>query len=165
MWSDGVVVLSPDLESASGVCHTGKPVLVEALVADLAVETLDVRVLGGFTRSDKVETDAMPVGPLVQCLAAEFGTIVDQQRNRRPVTGNEPIEDSADTQARQRGVHLIGQTAAAEVIQDVEDANAPAIGQLVRHEIHRPSLIEGGGGHRLSTSVLRPATFAALRDL
>ena len=59
VWSNSVVVLSPDFESATGIGHTGKPVLVEALVADLAVETLDVRVLGGFTRSDKVELDAM----------------------------------------------------------------------------------------------------------
>ena len=32
---------------------------VEALVADLAVEALNLRILGKFTRSDKVELDAM----------------------------------------------------------------------------------------------------------
>ena len=72
VWSNGIVILSPELKSTTGIGHIGKPVFIEALVADLAVEALDVRVLGGFTWGDKVETDAMPVRPLVQRLATEF---------------------------------------------------------------------------------------------
>jgi len=52
----------------------------------------------------------------------------------------------------QRKILLNAQRLAFEVINDVEQAQAPAVFQLVVHEVHGPDLIDGiwnGQGFRL----------------
>ena len=78
MRSYGVVVPAPSVEDAPGILD-GKPVFVEALIAELAIEALDVRVLGRFSGSDEVDTHSVLVGSLVEGLACELGPVVYQQ--------------------------------------------------------------------------------------
>jgi hypothetical protein len=49
-----VVVLPPDLDLMLGFVECYKPVLVEALVAKLAVEALDEAILDRFDRPDEI---------------------------------------------------------------------------------------------------------------
>ena len=51
-WSHLVVVLAPDGDDLAGLRQGFEPVLVEAFVPELAVEALDVGVLGGLARLD-----------------------------------------------------------------------------------------------------------------
>ena len=62
MWSYGVVVQTPCCEDPAGIGQTGKPVFVETLVAQFAVEAFDVRGLGGFSWSDEIDADTALVG-------------------------------------------------------------------------------------------------------
>ena len=45
-----------------------EPVLIEALIAELAVEALDVRVLRRLARFDQPQLDPMPIGPGIERL-------------------------------------------------------------------------------------------------
>jgi hypothetical protein len=98
MGSNGVVVVPPSGENASGVVEAGKPVFVEALVAEFAVEALDVRVLSGFPGCDENDAYSVSIGPLVKVLASEFGTVVDEERLGSPMEGDELIGYATDTQ-------------------------------------------------------------------
>ena len=52
--TDFVVFLPPGFDEAAGFGYGGKPVLVEAFVAELAVETFNEGVLGRFPWSCEV---------------------------------------------------------------------------------------------------------------
>jgi hypothetical protein len=55
--------------------------------------------------------------------------------------GNQPIEFTADPNARQRCVGNQRQAFARAVVDDRQDAEAPPVGELVRHEVERPALV------------------------
>ena len=61
-----------------------KPMSVQTLVAELAVEALDEAVLDRLARTDEVELDASAVGPSVERSTGEFRPIVDDQGPRQP---------------------------------------------------------------------------------
>src|ERR1700733_6912489 len=97
MRSDLVVVLSPELDSPLSVGQVGKPGGVEAFVSWLAVEALNVTVLGRLPSIDKVQRDLVFASPGVEHDADEFRPVVDadvlwlaadrhQQRQRRDDT-------------------------------------------------------------------------------
>lgn len=55
---------------------------VQTFVPELAVEGLDVGVLGRPAGLDQLEVDAVAVGPLVKCPAGEFRPLVGADRCR-----------------------------------------------------------------------------------
>jgi len=71
-----VVVRSPGRHGHPGLMQGFKPALVEVLVAELAVEALDVTVLHGAPRLDQDVADAVGLGPGHECPAGELRTIV-----------------------------------------------------------------------------------------
>ena len=93
MGSHFVVDLSPDLDQLTGVLQGGKPVRVQALVAQLSVEALDVAVLCRLAWADEVELDLMPKRPLVEMLRCEFRTIVDRDDGRGTALRDDSVED------------------------------------------------------------------------
>jgi len=98
----------------AGIGQAGKPVFVEALVAQLAVEAFGIWVLCGFSRSDEIDADTVLVCPLVQGFAGEFGSVVHEEGFGLAMVPDEPVEDTTDPQTWQGRVDLGGQAAAAE---------------------------------------------------
>ena len=84
MWSDSVVVDPPCLDLLLGVGETDKPVLVEALVAKLAVKAFDVRILNRFTGSDETQRH------------------VTSETNRRSSLVRSPVLDAATNALNRR---------------------------------------------------------------
>ncbi len=82
MGADLVVVHSPVLDLGSGVAQIDKPVLVQALVAELTIEGLDVGVIGRLSWPDEVDLDAHPIGPLVQGSPRELRAVVADDDRR-----------------------------------------------------------------------------------
>ena len=70
-----VVVGSPGLDERLGVEKAREPVAVQALVAELPVEALDVRVLHRLARSNEVKLDLPLVRPLIERLAGDSGPL------------------------------------------------------------------------------------------
>ena len=69
-----------------------KPVFVQALVAKLAVEAFDVRVLDRLARSNEAQRDAARVGPRVERAAGKLRPVVDDDRLRQADRGVQAIE-------------------------------------------------------------------------
>src|SRR5687768_10391072 len=64
--SDGVVVHAPRLDRGGRIGEADRPVLVQALVAKLAVETLDIGVLDRLAGTNEAQIDLAGVGPRVE---------------------------------------------------------------------------------------------------
>jgi hypothetical protein len=103
VWPDGVVVEQPVSNLGAGVEEVGEPVVVETLVAKLAVEALDVAVLGGLSGTDEVKLHAPTMGPGVENSAGELRTVVADDELRGAPGRDEILEHSGDTNPSQPG--------------------------------------------------------------
>src|SRR5450830_835928 len=73
---DLVVVLPPGGDGRPGLHQRLEPLLVEALVPELAIEALDVAVLHGPPRLDQDVADTMGLGPTHERPAGELRAVV-----------------------------------------------------------------------------------------
>ena len=71
-----IVVLAPSGDQDTSLRQARKPVIIQTLVPEAPVETLDEGVLSGFAGLDQLELNAVLAGPLVQCLASKFRPLV-----------------------------------------------------------------------------------------
>ena len=74
-----VVTVLPVLAHVSDSGQRGKDVAIEHFGAEGAVEALDVRVLGGFTRLVMQQFDAMALRPLFERRADELLAVVPSE--------------------------------------------------------------------------------------
>ena len=75
MRPDIVVIVAPQGQRAAGLGQVVEDFLVEAFVAQTAVEALDVTVLLGFPGVDVVPFDLVVVRPFQDGLAGEIGAV------------------------------------------------------------------------------------------
>jgi hypothetical protein len=73
VWADLVVIDPPGFDGLSCVVQGEEPVLVQALLAELAMEALDVAVLHGPVWLDEVQDDLVLVRPLIERLRGRLG--------------------------------------------------------------------------------------------
>ena len=115
--------------------------LVQALVPQLAVETLHEAVLLRLARRDVVPFDAVLLGPLKHGIAGELGAVVGDDHLRLAALGHDPIEHAGNPRTGQRGIDLGGKPLTGELVLHVEHPEAPARLQHVRHEVEHPNLV------------------------
>src|SRR6188768_2464857 len=102
MSSNVVVVVPPDGDFGSCMAERHEPVLVEALIAKLAIEALDESVLGGLAGLNEVQSHLVLIGPSVEGLANELRAIVSDDAAGVPTlrcgrvecSGLEPLQKS-----------------------------------------------------------------------
>ncbi len=140
--TDGIVVHTPGLDDLACVRQAAEPVLVQALVAEAAVETLNVGILIRLAGLDEVQPNAVGVSPRVERSADELGPIVRDQDCRRPARLDESLEDLDDPPPADGGVHFDGQAGPREIIHHGQQANPAAILQGVEQEVQRPALVD-----------------------
>ncbi len=114
--SDLVVVTPPCGNGLAGLLQGLKPVLIEALISEGAVEAFDVRVLGWAARFDQDVFDAVLLRPRHECPAGELRAVVGSD-----LLGVTPKRGCPVQQAR----HV--STAHAEVCGDVHALVAEVI--------------------------------------
>ncbi len=71
-----VVLMTPVIDKETGFFEGTEPVLVEAVIAEGAVERLDEGVLDGLTGLDVIEVNLAPLSPEVKRLARELRAVV-----------------------------------------------------------------------------------------
>ena len=125
MRPDGVVVDAPRLDDPPDLGEGGEDALVQALVAQLAVEAFDEGVLHRLARRDVVSLDALPGRP------AQHGLAIAVTHSRSRI-----ILSPGRQKVRHRR-----QAPAVEVVDYVEEAKPPAVGKLVADEVERPTLV------------------------
>jgi hypothetical protein len=87
-----IVALSPLLDGSLRLLEAREPVLVRALLAELAAEALDVAVLHGLLRLDEVQPHASAAGPLVERSTRGLRPAVDDDRVGKPSLLGDAIE-------------------------------------------------------------------------
>lgn len=85
--SDFVVVAPPVSDRFTGLCQRREPVLVQTLIAELAVEAFDVTVLHGPARLDQQVLDPVLLRPGDERAAGELRTVVGTHRTGIAVDG------------------------------------------------------------------------------
>ena len=78
-----VVVVAPAVELLARIGQTEEDLHVQAFVAQLAVETLNVAVPDRLARPDEVQMHSVLIGPQVPCLTSELRSVIDGDRLRR----------------------------------------------------------------------------------
>src|SRR6266446_7761259 len=137
-----IVVQAPGFDDLACVSQAEEPVLVETLVAEPAVETLDVGILIRLARLDEVQPDALGVGPCIEGPADELGSIVRDEHRRARARLDEPLEHLDHSPAADRRVHFDRQTGPREVIHHRQKPDAAAVFQGVQQEVERPALVD-----------------------
>ncbi len=98
------------------------------------------------------------VSPAQDRVAGELGAVVADDHPRRAACRDQPIEFGRHLQTRERGVGDQGDVLAGAVVDDRQNAEAAAIGELVRDE---PKA--GEANSRLHRSFGRRATCIGAR--
>src|SRR5579864_3615923 len=161
MRSLGVVLNAPRFDDAACVGETDEPVLVQALVAEFTVEAFDVRVLVGFAWANERQPHAAAIGPFVEYLAVEFGSVVDRDRLRQSACIRQAVEHPLYPQSGDRCVDLDGQAFPGAVVNDGQTAEAPSADEAVGNEVHRPAHVRGRRlGQRLALERANPFALA-----
>ena len=93
---DFVVVRAPDGHGCSGLMQGLEPALVEVLIAELAIEALDVAVLHRAPWLDQDVADAMRLRPGHECPAGELRAVVGSHRLRVPTKQRSAVQDAGD---------------------------------------------------------------------
>src|SRR5665213_2953190 len=157
-----VVVGCPGADELASLIEIDEQALIEKLVAHPAVERLDVAVLHRSTWCDVMPFDSMVLCPAQDRSRGELGAVVGDDHLRLATRIYERSQLACNTFARNRGVRDRRQTFARYVIHDVEDAEAPAQGELVMDEVERPARIDLGFDQDRSTCSNRSAPSLAL---
>jgi len=138
---DLVVIPAPSIDHVAGLGKRREPVLIEALIAELAVEALDVAVLHGAARLDQQVRDAVLLRPGDEGPAGELWPIVGTQGARIAAEPGGPLQHPHDTGAADAVVNGNVDALVGEVIGDGQAFQAATVGQRVADEIHAPDRI------------------------
>jgi len=109
-----VVVLTPVFDQGAGFRQHREPVLIEAFVANLAVETLHIGVLHWLAGLDELLLHAALIRPVVQRPTGELRAVVGHHPFGQATTLADLVEHARHALPGQRGVHLDGQTFAGD---------------------------------------------------
>ena len=89
---DEIVVEPPAFDDGAGLGETGEDLLVQALVAQPAVEALDEAVLLRFARGDLAPSEAGAIGPFEDGAAGHLGAVVAGDDRGLAAAGDERVE-------------------------------------------------------------------------
>ena len=155
MGSRQIVVQAPLFDDLPRVAEAAEPVLVEALVAQAAVEALDEGVLHRLARRDEAQAYAALVGPLVQRPARHLRPVVHDDLLRLGASaGDHPVQHPRHALARDRGVDLDGQRLPRVGVDHGQQLQPPPRRGGVRDEVQAPDLV------RSARRLARSATLA-----
>src|SRR5512137_2990385 len=89
-----IVFDSPPFDFASRVVKRDEDMLVQALLAQPAVEALDEGVLDRLARLDELQLNAALVGPLIEYAAGKFRPVVALNHCRQSASATQPFQYS-----------------------------------------------------------------------
>jgi len=114
---------------------------VQQLIAHTTVEAFAEAVLHGLARRNIMPLDLAFGRPGEDGVRGEFRPVIRDDHSRFSAPTDQRRQLTGDTLARDRCVGDRRQAFARHVVDDVEDAEPPAAGELVMHEVQRPARI------------------------
>ena len=91
----GVVAASPPLDVKLRVPQREKPMLIQALVAEPAIEAFDVGVLNRFPGLNEEQLDLVIGRPRIECTTPELTAIIEREPDRFSSTCDDRFEGIA----------------------------------------------------------------------
>ena len=134
-----VVVGGPGADDLPGVPKAEEQGLVQQLVAHSSVEGFDEAVLHRLAGRDVMPVDAVLGAPGEDGVRGQLGSVIRYDHGWLAPPFDQCRQFPGHPLARYRGVGHGRQTFPRHVVDDVEDAEAPATGELVVHEVERPA--------------------------
>src|SRR3712207_3416076 len=156
-----VVVEPPSLDHAARLGKAAEPALVEAFLAEAAVEALDRGVLHRLARVGEEQPHAMVVRPPVQLPATQLGSVVGHQHVGVAAFTGDVLEQADHPLARQREIDQDGRALARAIVFEVDGAEPAAVGQAVLGEVQGPALVGGDRAPRARQHAAMPAFLPA----
>ncbi len=138
-----VVVDPPARNLNTRLRQAPEPVLVQAFVAKLAVEALDVGILRGLAWLVEDVAHALGLGPGHEGSARELWPLVGSHGLRVAPEPRNLVEHAHDVLAADAVIHSDVHALVAEVIGHGQALDAPTAGQAVADEVHAPDFIDG----------------------
>ena len=130
-----IVVIAEGFDQITGVGQVEELVFVEAFVAELTVEALDVGVLGGFPWRDEAMLDLAIMGPTFQSQAGKLRPVVGEQARWPAPQFGDAVEHPRYPWTGQRGVGLDPEAFAGVVVDDRQQPQRTAVHQPVVDEV------------------------------
>ena len=135
--------------------------LVEAFVAELAIEAFDVAVLHRPARLDQQMFDAMALRPGDEGTAGELRPIVGSYRAGITAEAGGPIQHANHIGTADAVVHGDVDAFVAEVVGDGQALESTPIGQRITDEVHAPDRVGLARWRQRLTLARRPLGFPA----
>jgi len=126
-----ILVVLPERQLDAGMTNAGEQGLVKALISEPAIEAFDKGVLGWLARRDVVPVNRAVLAPLQDRHAGQLRTVVTDNGPGLALSGNDDVEFSGNSIARQRRISDQSQTFPAIVVNNTQNTEPPAIGQRV----------------------------------
>jgi hypothetical protein len=99
MRPDIVVSVAPESQLSAGIGQAVEDLLVEAFIAQAAIEALDAAILLRLARVDVMPLDLVVVRPLQDRLAGELGAIVTDDASRFSIDADQRVQFPCDPRA------------------------------------------------------------------
>ena len=128
--------------------QTREPVLVEALIAEPAVERFDVGVLIRFTRLDQAQRDTAVMRPGQHRLATELLGVVGAENPREATYECQPIEGASHRPATEGTSAHDGHGFRRGIIHDGQTLDDASISGPVEDEVGRPHVVRHLRAHQ-----------------
>jgi hypothetical protein len=129
-----VVIVAPVRDDLTRLGQIQESVLVQALVSESAVEAFDEGVLHRLARLDIVPSHP-PRDPPQNGDTSQFAAVITDNDFRRAAIADELFEFAHHTYSAERRIDHGGQAFAAEVVDDAQNAEAPAVTQTVSDKV------------------------------
>jgi hypothetical protein len=153
MRPDVVVVVAPEGQFAADICQAVEDLLIEAFVAQAAIERFDVAILLRLSGVDVMPLDAVRGGSLQDRLAGELGAVATDYAGGFSIDPDESVQLSRDSGARDAGVGNQAKVFTATIVVHGKDTELPAGPEGVRQKVQRPALVRAQWDrHRCSTA-------------
>src|SRR6185437_6184080 len=135
----GVVVGNPSNDDFPSLIEIKKQALVEKLITHTPVEGFDVAVLHRLAGCDVVPFHPMLFAPAQDRVRGELGAVVRHDHPRLASRSDERREFPGDPIAGDRGVGDRREALPRHVVDNIENAEAAAAGELIVDKVERPA--------------------------
>jgi hypothetical protein len=122
----GVVTDAPRFDRAPRIGETEEPVLVQALVPESAIETLDEGVLHRLPRPDEAQRYSPAVCPRIERSTLKLGPGVDDDPLGKPTRHRQPLEHRHHTLTAQTHLHCDHRALARAGVDERHGAERPS---------------------------------------
>lgn len=141
MRSDLVVVLPPRRDNGAGVFQRDESVFIEALVAELPVESFDVGILGGLARLGQHQLHPVGLCPLIQRAAGELRSLIGPDGRGVSTKSADRLQDVCDALAVDATTYSDLDSFLGAIVDDRQTLDRRARGERVEDEVHGPGVI------------------------